>query len=615
MFDVFLPEFVNFDKRNENETKVQSTEKLVKNIQSRINKVCKNYGKYMYSDLNVDTHRTENREFCIGEEMLAIETHRIVTESKKYNYEGCRIPLKTNLNVKFFRNSLQDYTGKKVSEFIEYGFPIGYDYNHKCSCLHEDESDETETFKNHRGAREFPDSIDTFIEKEKKYNAVLGPFDFNPFNTKMKISPLNTVEKKDSEERRVILDLSYPTNQSVNCGIDKDYYLDEKVTLTYPKVDDLVNIIKVKGRGCSIFKRDLKRAYRQIPIDPSDIHLVGYWWRNKYYFDRVLSFGLRSAAQICQRLTNTITFMCSKENYQIINYLDDFAGGDSPEKAMEAFIFLGELLSKCGLEESEQKALQPTTRMIFLGVLLDTLKLTLEIPEFRLTEIKNLMKTWLQKQSANIHDIQSLIGKLSFVASCVRPGRIFITRILNWFKTLPKVTHTQFKIPAEVKKDILWWREFFVDYNGVSMMMLEDWSYPDHIFSSDACLTGCGGFFSGKFFHLKFPEIILENEFSINVLELLAVMICVKIWGHLLEGKKIVILCDNQTTVSVLNSGKARRQTMGSILRKICFFEAKYQFMVKASYIEGAQNRYADLLSRWHLNIINKEMFYKITKN
>jgi hypothetical protein len=31
---------------------------------------------------------------------------------------------------------------------------------------------------------------------------------------------------------------------------------------------------------------DLKRAYRQFPIDPGDYRFLGYSWRNQLYFDK-----------------------------------------------------------------------------------------------------------------------------------------------------------------------------------------------------------------------------------------------------------------------------------------------------------------------------------------
>ena len=79
-----------------------------------------------------------------------------------------------------------------------------------------------------------------------------------PFIEDMAISPLNSVPKKDSLERRVIVDLSFPEGLAVNDGISKDLYLGEKVSVHYPTVDDFVRLIKKKGRNCKIFKRDLR---------------------------------------------------------------------------------------------------------------------------------------------------------------------------------------------------------------------------------------------------------------------------------------------------------------------------------------------------------------------
>lgn len=38
------------------------------------------------------------------------------------------------------------------------------------------------------------------------------------------------------------------------------------------------------------------------------------------------------------------------------------------------------------------------------------------------------------------------------------------------------------------------------------MMITEEWTQPDAIFSSDSCLTGCGGFWQGSYFHVQFPN-------------------------------------------------------------------------------------------------------------
>ena len=87
------------------------------------------------------------------------------------------------------------------------------------------------------------------------------------------------------------MDLSFPPGASVNSVIPKDTYLDAPVKLTFPSVHNLVALVRKHGRGCALFKRDLKRAYRQIPVDPGNMHLLGYSWDRKLFFDRVLPMG------------------------------------------------------------------------------------------------------------------------------------------------------------------------------------------------------------------------------------------------------------------------------------------------------------------------------------
>ena len=59
---------------------------------------------------------------------------------------------------------------------------------------------------------------------------------------------------------------------------------------------------------------------------------------------------------------------------------------------------------------------------------------------------------------------------------------------------------------------------------------------PEHPKSEpDACLTGCGGWFMGSFFHSKFPADLWSESLHINSLELVAIMVAIRIWGPTLK--------------------------------------------------------------------------------
>ena len=518
------------------------------------------------------------------------------------------------MNIPFLRSWLTDFYDSRLCDFLEFGFPLGIK---DCeSVLRDISKKELWKFKNHKGAFNYPNEITKYLEKEALNKAIIGPFKNNPFSSGMKISPLNSVPKKESSDRRVILDLSFPKGNSVNDYINKKEYLDEKVEIVFPKVDDFVQLIKAKGRGCLLYKCDLARAYRQIPICPSSFNYVAFCWKKHIYFDSVLTMGSRSAAYCCQLVTNAIVFMLFKIGISVLNYLDDLASAEKPDLANFGFAMLREILNKCGIKESVEKASPPATIMTFIGILFNTEKMTVEVTSERLAEIGELLKLWLNKESASIREIQSLLGKLNFVAACVKPGRIFISRMLKWLKILyHEDSNCEHQIPYYVKKDLQWWNRFLLTYNGISMMMTEEFSKPDEVFSTDSCLTACGGYWQGNYFHAKFPEKISELNFSINILEMLSIIICLRLWGHYFRGKRIRIFCDNASVCSVVNSGRARCEELQSCLRELAFLCAINECEIRAVHLDSRSNRLSDLLSRWYENDSNRQQFFLLTKN
>ena len=182
-----------------------------------------------------------------------------------------------------------------------------------------------------------PAILSTYIAKELSHQSAFGPFHCNPFNTDCVVSPLLCVPKRDSDDFRIVHDLSFPESSSVNDGISKDQFLDQYFKLRLPGIDRLVDFINVKGRGCHVFKKDLRHAYLQIPIDPADYHLLGMYIDGSLYFHAALPFGLRSATLICQRTTKSVVHILNNEGISIDVYIDDFYGAESVGYSQHSF--------------------------------------------------------------------------------------------------------------------------------------------------------------------------------------------------------------------------------------------------------------------------------------
>ena len=126
--------------------------------------------------------------------------------------------------------------------------------------------------------------MQAYIDSELSWNAIAGPLEYPPFSNDFVCSPLQTVPKRGSTTRRVVMDLSFPSGCSVNDSIPQDTYMGEYFKLRLPGIDWFVESI-LKCRNCLVFKKDMRRAYRQFPIDPKDYDLLGFRYQAKLYFD------------------------------------------------------------------------------------------------------------------------------------------------------------------------------------------------------------------------------------------------------------------------------------------------------------------------------------------
>ena len=498
---------------------------------------------------------------------------------------------------------LQDYEDWEVTEWLKYGFPVARDPM---------EPDPIPCETNHWGASRFPDAIDAYIEKEIKLRATMGPFSISPFLSRIGISPLSSRPKRESTQRRIILDLSFPEHHSVNSGISSTMYCGEKMELTYPSIDTLTERIAKLGKGCLLWKIDLQRFFRQLPICPLDYSLIGYRWNNFIYHDRMMPMGLRSAAFVAQKTTNAIVFIHRTLGYWSINYLDDFGSAEKRREAWDSFLLMKRILKTVGAVEAEEKAVAPTTRLEFLGNTADTEKMTIEVSPSRITELTELLQKWLHKKYYTKKQLQSLVGKLSFVTNCVRPGRIFLSRIIEKMTNCDE--HHNIK-DEEMDKDIKWWLEFLPQYSGVSTLWLHDMKQYNTTLASDASMIGAGATFNHQYFHHRFSQEILQQTNTIAQLETFAVLIAVKLWCEELSGRVVRFYTDNQNTMYAINNGKSHDKFILKCLRELAYTTCRYEILLRTRYLPTRSNTLPDALSRWYQGSENRRIVRRLTNN
>ena len=492
---------------------------------------------------------------------------------------------------------------------IAYGAPVDFEGDRSVARMG----------RNHGSLSEHITQVRAVIQADVDKLKKAGPFDrAEPVNGGApNASPLGAVTKRGSTKVRVIHDLSFPRGgDSINAGVADVY-------LPLSSFGHVVRAVRMLGPGCFLIKLDVEAAYKQVPVRPQDWHLLGFMFEGKFYYERVLPFGLRSSCRLWDMFAAALHFFCQETlgiaaPHFVVHYVDDFLFVvQSTDGGVAARSMLAGALDLCrflGVPMAEMKTEGPTTCLTFLGIELDTVRMEARLDAARLAELRALCLAWQSFETASAVELQSLAGRLNFACSVVRPGRIYIRHILQQVRAIGAMTDSRtgrpllrlarVAVPQSVRDDVSWWANFLPQWNGNSLLYDLSWEQaPDIHLSTDACNTGYGGYFEGKWFAGRWSPAVLamaqrKTRISMPFLELLAVVIAAATFGHLWARKKIVFHCDCKAAVDAITGQGSRNPRQMHLLRALTEFACLRGFDFRAIHIAGVTNTIADVLSR-----------------
>ena len=157
------------------------------------------------------------------------------------------------------------------------------------------------------------------LNKEISLGRIAGPFTSYPIPNLI-VSPVGLVPKSDGGWR-MITHLSYPEGFSVNAGIDQVF-----CSVQYTYFDKVTSMIHKLGQGALMAKRDLKSAYRLLPISQQDFQLFGMKVGSNYYIDKCLPMGLSQSANLFEKFSTFLHWLVAKQSQMetLDHLLDDF---------------------------------------------------------------------------------------------------------------------------------------------------------------------------------------------------------------------------------------------------------------------------------------------------
>ena len=203
----------------------------------------------------------------------------------------------------------------------------------------------------------------------------------------------------------------------------------------------------------------------------------------------------------------------------------------------------------------------------FIGNLVDAINFTIGITPQRKIDIMKELNRWRFKINTTRRELEVLVGKLQFISNCLRPGRLFMSRLLNELKAMKR--DTQYVLTPEVRKDIMWWYLMVPKFDGTAIMWLIDEETIDQEMATDSCLIGAGGVHGQEYYRVQFRAHLQERGYQIAHWELLAIILDVRLWGEQLMGKFIRMYTDNEAVSIIINTGRSRDLKLQKQLREL----------------------------------------------
>jgi hypothetical protein len=304
------------------------------------------------------------------------------------------------------------------------------------------------------------------------------------------------------------------------------------------------------NKGDYMTSIDLQDAFLHVLIHSSSRKYLQFHWKGKQYQFRVLPFGLSLAPFVFTKILKPVLRWARRRGIRISAYLDDLLIlAKSFQQAEEATQAVMDKLSSLGfLIKPSKSQLTPTQTITHLGFTIDTKSMTLSVPKDKVRDIRREATKILRKGALTVRALSSFIGKALAMTAAVLPARLR-TQHLVQLKNEALRQHNSWtasvSLTDQAKEDLTWWIDGLKSWNGQSWIQQP----PEEEVFTDASDAGWGIVGDRYAKSGTWTGPLLSKH--INYKELLVVW---KVVTHpRFQGKRLLIYCDNTTTLAYVN--------------------------------------------------------------
>ena len=224
------------------------------------------------------------------------------------------------------------------------------------------------------------------------------------------ISTIFTRQKKDGSFR-TILNLKH---------------LNHYVNYQHFKMESLNDVFKIIKRGVWMASVDLKDAFFTVPVHKLHQKFFMFEWIQKFYKFVGMPNGYSDAMRIFTKILKPVFGHLRQEGHLSVIFVDDsYLQGDTKQECMNNIKATVDLLLKLGFIVHEKKSvLKPTQKIEFLGFIIDSNSMTIEINREKAEHILLKIRKFLQNPSPIIRKLASVVGSVISIFPAKSLGKL-----------------------------------------------------------------------------------------------------------------------------------------------------------------------------------------------
>ncbi len=192
----------------------------------------------------------------------------------------------------------------------------------------------------------------------------------------------------------------------------------ECISTTHFKLETLQQILPLIPRGAWFTSWDLVQGFYNVLVHVSQRHFFCFDWRGTRYQFRALPMGCSESPRIFSKVVRAVIYRARALGINVFSYLDDTLTFDlSYATAKSKSNEFADLLTYVGFLLHKEKSVQePTQRILFLGFIIDSTTMRLEVPHDKFLAIQALVQTALDvvdgQTSTSLRFLARVVGKL-----------------------------------------------------------------------------------------------------------------------------------------------------------------------------------------------------------